>query len=270
MNDLRAAEERKEIQKRDQLFHSNNHHRFRRPATKAPNGSKLLSAGSLITGRDEVLAAWEKHFCELSASRSQSIPQMAEIVQKLPELRWVTRMNLDDIVDEDLMIEEIEWALKHIKCGKRGGEDNISAEHLKYGGEWLKVWLKQIFNAIIYLEAIPGSFKTSLIKPIYKGRGKDPLKTSSYRGVALSSVLAKLFEYVFLERLRPVLAESNCPHFLQSTYQKGISCEDAIFATQEASLRLLREGGSPFLSFFDLEKAFDSYYREAYSAQVPL
>ena len=77
---------------------------------------------------------------------------------------------------------------------KERGEDNISAEHLKYGGEWLKVWLKQIFNAIIYLEAIPGSFKTSLIKPIYKGRGKDPLKTSSYRGVALSSVFAKLFE----------------------------------------------------------------------------
>jgi len=74
----------------------------------------------------------------------------------------------------------------------------------------------------------------------------------------LSSVFAKLFEYVFLERLRPVLAESNCPHFLQSAYQKGISCEDAIFATQEASLRLLREGGSPFLSFFNLEKAFDT------------
>jgi len=89
------AEERKEIQKRDQLFHSNNHHHFRRPATKAPNGSKLLSDGSLITGRDEVLAAWEKHFCELSASRSQSIPQMAEIVQKLPELRCVTRINSD-------------------------------------------------------------------------------------------------------------------------------------------------------------------------------
>lgn len=69
---------------------------------------------------------------------------------------------------------------------ERGGIDSISVEHLKYRGEWLKVWLKQSFNTILSLEEIPPCLKISFIKPIYKGRGRDPLLTNSYRGIAHS------------------------------------------------------------------------------------
>ena len=58
--------------------------------------------------------------------------------------------------------------------------------------------------------------------------------------------------------MKPILLEFNSPHFLQTAYQRGVSCEDAIFATQEAALKVLREGGKAFLSLFDLEKAFDT------------
>ena len=105
-------------------------------------------------------------------------------------------------------------------------------------GELLKVWLKQVFNTTISFEEVPNCLKTSLIKPIYKGRGKDPPVTSSFRGVALSSTIA---EYIILERMKPILLEFNSPHFLQTTYQRGVSCGNAIFATQEAALKVLRE-----------------------------
>ena len=39
---------------------------------------------------------------------------------------------------------------------------------------------------------------------------------------------------------------------------QGISCADATFATQEALLTHLREGGHPYLCLFDLEKASNS------------
>ena len=67
-----------------------------------------------------------------------------------------------------------------------------------------------------------------------------------------------MLEYALLERIRPVIEDSGHPHFLQSAYQPGISCQDAIFATQEALLKVLKDGGKAFLSLFDLEKAFDS------------
>lgn len=63
-------------------------------------------------------------------------------------------------MDDEIVIEEVKMVMKCIKCRKRGGEDNITAEHLRYRGEWLKAWLKQIFNVIVCLN-------TSIIKPVY-------------------------------------------------------------------------------------------------------
>ena len=57
-------------------------------------------------------------------------------------------------------------------------------------------------------------------------------------------------ESLFLER--------DFPHPSQTAYQRGLSCTDAIFSTQEAILKHIREGDTPFLCFFDLEKAFDA------------
>ena len=52
--------------------------------------------------------------------------------------------------------------------------------------------------------------------------------------------------------------EKGFPHHGQTAYQKGISCTDAIFSTQEAILQHMRDGEHPTLCCFNLEKAFDS------------
>ena len=78
------------------------------------------------------------------------------------------------------------------------------------------------------------------------------------REITLSSVISKLFEIILLQRLSPVLEDAGVPDLAQTAYQKGLSCADAIFATQEALLTHVREGGKPFLCFYDIEKAFNS------------
>ena len=93
-----------------------------------------------------------------------------------------------------------------------------------------------LFNRILILEQIPAALNEGLIIPIHKGKGKDPFKPGNYRGITLSSVIAKLFEIILLQRLSPLLEEAGVPDFAQTAYQKGLSCADAIFATQEALL----------------------------------
>ena len=58
--------------------------------------------------------------------------------------------------------------------------------------------------------------------------------------------------------MQPTLEDTSFPNILQTAYQKCISCEEAIFVTQKAILKLLKENGSAFLCVNDLEKAFDT------------
>ena len=86
---------------------------------------------------------------------------------------------------------------------------------------------------IIELEVIPDVLKRGIIVPVYKGGGRDPLKTDSYRGITLASMISKVLEFLVLERLESVFASAGIPHVNQSAYRRAVSCADAIFATQE-------------------------------------
>ena len=62
-----------------------------------------------------------------------------------------------------------------------------------------------------------------------------------------------------LQCILPVLTDAKHPLRTQTAYQKRISCQDAIFASQEALIAMIRDGGhDPVLSLYDLEKAYDS------------
>ena len=67
---------------------------------------------------------------------------------------------------------------------------------------------------------------------VYKGSGKNPLKIDSYRGITLTSMVAKVLEFLLLERLESIFLEAGLPHINQSAYRKAVSCVDVIFATQ--------------------------------------
>ena len=120
------------------------------------------------------------------------------------------------------------------------------------------VWLCKIFNAIANLEAIPLHFKEGILIPIYKGKGKDPLVQTSYRGITLTSVIAKSFEILLLDRMLPILKDRNIPQLTQTAYQRGVSCADATFTCQETISKFIRDGDSVYSCFYDLASAFDT------------
>ena len=134
-------------------------------------------------------------------------------------------LNDDQILDTDITVEEIEGAIRTLKRGRSRGADGLNSEHLIYGGPIFMLWLKKIFNAIISLEEVPTCFKEGIVIPVYNGKGKDPLLTSSYRGITLSSsIMAKTLEIVMLNRMSPLLDEIGFPDINQTAYQKSISC----------------------------------------------
>ena len=108
-----------------------------------------------------------------------------------------------------------------------------------------------------FLKKFPPASKKASSLLFTKERVKTPCSPVAI--VALLSPLSWPRPLKFLSSTEsPVLDEIGFPDINQTAYQKGISCADAIFSTQEVLLNYIRQGESPFLCFYDIEKAFDS------------
>ena len=113
------------------------------------------------------------------------------------------------------MAEEVEQAVLRLKK-KAAGPDGLTVEHLQEAGSDIQIWLRNVLNAIIELEEVPSALKSGIVIPVYKGSGRDPGLTDSYRGVTLSSVIVKLLEMLVLSRMSVLLSEAGIPHVNQS------------------------------------------------------
>ena len=169
-----ARIERQTWQRKEQLFKDKDPRRFKTPPTQPYLGDKLLINEELSSDPQLVQSCWVDHFSTIAKSKASSNPQVATSSKRLSTLASLSELNCDDIVDDVITTEEVEFALKRLKCRKAGGIDCLLPEHLKYGGSLLTIWLKQIFNAFIQLEHIPACILTGITRPIYKGKGKDP------------------------------------------------------------------------------------------------
>ena len=110
----------------------------------------------------------------------------------------------------------------------------------------------------VVCEQIPKCFKHGVIIPAFKGKGSDPLVKKNYKGITLTSVIAKVFEIILTERISPILEDSGIPQITQTAYRKGVSCQDSIIASQEANEKFTSDGDSVYTCFYDLASAFDT------------
>ena len=103
----------------------------------------------------------------------------------------------------------------------------LSAEHLQYSHPSLCVILSKLFRMIMLCSIIPIGFTRSYIVPIPKPKYlySKPLTCDDFRGIAISSVLAKVFEHCILDRL---LLFSRHHPTMQFGFKIRISCNPAI------------------------------------------
>lgn len=257
LNQLQARKDRSHIETIDRMFKTKDKKRFHAPK-QSPSGTRLLVDNNIITNSTDVSTAWATHFEQLGSSRIAENQVLQELQSKVLSYQSRSLHNEDYILDTDIEVTEIDAAIANLKKGKSAGPDGILPEHIIYSGPIFKLWLKKIYNYIIQCETIPSYLSSAILVPIYKGKGRNPLMTTSYRGISLTSVIVKLFEYILLQRMTPILSDRGIPHYTQTAFQKGISCADPTEVVQEAVRDYIEDGSTIYQCFYDLEKAFDS------------
>jgi len=86
-------------------------------------------------------------------------------------------------------------ALKKMKRHKAPGLSGLVTEMIQATGDIGTQWILDICNGIVKEGSIPEDWKSSVVLPIYKGKG-DPMKCGSYRGIKLLEHAMKVVERI--------------------------------------------------------------------------
>jgi len=93
-------------------------------------------------------------------------------------------------------VEDVDKCISKMKLHKASYLDNITSEHLRYGGPHLVVHLCLLFNSMTHHCFVPSKFCKGIILPLLKNKHGDATDINMYRGITLSPVISKLFEAI--------------------------------------------------------------------------
>ena len=151
---------------------------------------------------------------------------------------------------------EVNNTIKSLKNKKSTGIDNISVKTIKEIANHILEPLTYIINLILSTSHIPTSFKTSVIKPIYK-KGDRQL-SQNYRPISIITNFAKVFEKILKIRLDSYIKKYQIIATNQYGFQKNVSTQDAISHLTNKVYTTIDKSLPSLAIFLDLAKAFDT------------
>lgn len=172
------------------------------------------------------------------------------IVEK-PNCAWcnVPKFNINYVTTI-----EMQKMLESLNPYTSSGYDNLSAIFLIRCAKHLAYPLANIFNLSIARGEYPAILKYNNVMPIYKQKG-DKNSIESYRGISIQPVIAKLFEKLVNDRLRPHLKNLISEH--QHGFQPNKSTFTNLACYSDFVSKCLDKKMEVHSVYTDFQKAFD-------------
>ena len=152
-------------------------------------------------------------------------------------------------------LDEYKRAKLSIKCGKSAGEDGIIPEVLKY------VPIDEIVIDIInksYINSEQLDLK-NISNIVSVPKSGDLTKAHNYRGVSLISIMAKTYNRMILNRIRPVL--DPLLRHNQNGFKQKRTAVGQILAIRRILEGIKDKNLPAIFTFINFKKAFDSIHR---------
>ena len=166
-----------------------------------------------------------------------------------------TESSFNDPITEDEVINGI----NKLKSGKSSGLDKILSEMLKNANCDIIHFLVALFNNVFNRGIFPHAWSKSIIVPIHKKGDKN--NPDNYRGVALTSVVSKIYTHILNKRLNNWAEEEEINIEQQAGFRKDYSTVDHMFTLYAIVQKYLLKNAKLYVAFVDFKKAFDSVNR---------
>lgn len=171
---------------------------------------------------------------------------MASISSELNKLIEKTTA-ADAIVSTD----EVSAAIKRLNANKHDGSREIWSDFFIWAPYPLINHLSSLFSAMLIHGYSPKSINLATVFPIPKDG--DRCCSDNYRGIALSSCMAKLMEIILMSKSKSSIATSD----LQFAYKKGHGTSMCTLLMKETINFYLNRGSEVYGCLIDASKAFD-------------
>jgi len=160
---------------------------------------------------------------------------------------------LETITHEEVSVStaDIGAALKHLKKDKHDGMRYMWSNFLIWSPDSLMRSLATLMTAMLSHGHSPNCINVAYVTPIPKSG--DICNSENYRGIALSSSIAKLTEIVLMAKAGCSIATSE----LQFAYKRQHSTSMCTFMLKETVSHYLNRGSEIYGCLIDASKAFD-------------
>ena len=162
-------------------------------------------------------------------------------------------------ISPNFSLDEVKQAVGELKLGKSVDPTGMVREILKKCGYGLLYSLVEMVNTIKTSKNLSSDWNKIWIKTLKKKKGTFR-KLDNYRGIFLVPILSIIFEKLLKNRISDIL-QQNISKF-QNGGMKGKGVVDDLFILRGIINHANYLGKELWLTFYDIEKCFDSLWLE--------
>ena len=227
---------------------------WRAVKSKTKHKQSLPSSIDDVSGDKDIADMFADKYEELYNSACSSDVQLEEINDHLNDLIKSRCMQNNCRSNHTITVEQVAEGVKLLKSNKKDGCTGHNSNHIIFGTTLLYEILAKFLSAMLHHGYASPDFRQSVIIPIVKNKQKSVNKSTNYRGIALSSIIAKLMDVIIIKNERSVIQSTD----FQFGFKEKSSTTQCTFVMNEVIQYYLNNGGTVYATFLDASKAFDS------------
>nr|KAG5696680.1 hypothetical protein BaRGS_012049 [Batillaria attramentaria] len=232
--------------------------RAHRRRGRLPERALLVNGQKTQTAKEKADALAETF---AKASQTEHLPPEMREYRRTEEQRFEKSENDGQAPSNgDLTLEELRTAIGSLGSqGKATGHDPISYQMIRHFPDRMVKVLLGFYQTCWDSGQIPKAWKKAVVVAIPKD-GKPPHLPTSYRPVALTSHLGKVYERLVRDRLEYHLEKHGIIPLCQAGFRKGRGCMEHVARLTSEIKKAMVNKHSVVTTFFDIKRAFDTVW----------